>query len=81
MGNRRLLPRNRAIAIGSRAYVFVMAGPERRISGTVEGVGWGVRSEDSATILGIPIVSDSLSWVRVAKRFLCMCGLKIRRRT
>lgn len=80
MGNRRLLPRNRAIAVGTRAYVFVMAGPER-ISGTVEGVGWGVRSDDSATILGIPIVSNSLSWVGVAKRFPCMCGLKIRRRT
>ncbi|OKP72998.1 multidrug transporter subunit MdtN [Ensifer adhaerens] len=59
----------KAIAIGSRADVFVMADPERRISGTVEGVGWGVRSEDSATILGIPIVSNSLNWVRVAKRF------------
>ncbi|OCP02722.1 MULTISPECIES: multidrug transporter subunit MdtN [unclassified Ensifer] len=59
----------KAIGVGSRADVFVMADPERRISGTVVGVGWGVRSEESATILGIPIVSNSLNWVKVAKRF------------
>ena len=58
-----------AIAIGAEAEVFVMADPERPIRGTVTGLGWGVRSEDAATILGLPIVSSSLNWVKVAKRF------------
>lgn len=58
-----------AIKVGNTADVFVMADSARRIKGTISGVGWGVRSDESATILGIPIVSSSLNWVRVAKRF------------
>lgn len=58
-----------AIKVGSDADVFVMADSARRIRGKVSGIGWGVRSDESATILGIPIVSNSLNWVRVAKRF------------
>jgi len=58
-----------AIRLGSAADVFVMADRSQRISGEVESIGWGVRSEESANILGLPIVSSSLNWVRVAKRF------------
>lgn len=57
------------IGIGDPAEVFVMAGSATPIAGTVAAIGWGVRSEDSATILGLPIVSNSLNWVKVAKRF------------
>jgi len=58
-----------AIRLGSRADVFVMADRSRRIEGIVESIGWGVRSEESANILGLPVVSSSLNWVKVAKRF------------
>jgi len=58
-----------AIRLGSRADVFVMADRSRRIQGEVESIGWGVRSGESANILGLPIVSSSLNWVKVAKRF------------
>jgi len=58
-----------AIRLGSAADVFVMADRSQRITGEVESIGWGVRSEESANILGLPIVSSSLNWVRVAKRF------------
>ena len=58
-----------AIRIGNAADVFVMADSTRRIKGTISSLGWGVRSDEAATILGIPIVSSSLNWVRVAKRF------------
>jgi membrane fusion protein, multidrug efflux system len=58
-----------AIRIGDAAEVFVMADADRPIKGTVSGIGWGVRSEDAANILGLPIVSSSLNWVKVAKRF------------
>ncbi|WP_137152043.1 multidrug transporter subunit MdtN [Devosia sp. FKR38] len=57
------------IAIGDTAEVFVMAESGQPISGTVSAIGWGVRSADAATILGLPIVSNSLNWVKVAKRF------------
>lgn len=58
-----------SIVIGSEAQVFVMADSRNPIRGTVSAIGWGVRSEDSATILGLPLVSNSLNWVKVAKRF------------
>lgn len=58
-----------SIAIGTAADVFVMAAPGKPIRGTVESIGWGVRSEDALNVLGLPVVSNSLNWVRVAKRF------------
>ncbi len=58
-----------AIHIGDTTEVFVMAAPEKPLAGTVAAIGWGVRSEEAATILGLPLVSSSLNWVRVAKRF------------
>lgn len=58
-----------SITIGDSAQVFVMADADNPIAGTVSAIGWGVRSEDSATILGLPLVSNSLNWVKVAKRF------------
>ncbi len=57
------------IALGDAAEVFVMADTRQPIRGTVVAIGWGVRSADAATILGLPIVSNSLNWVKVAKRF------------
>ena len=57
------------ISIGDHAQVFVMADSRTPISGQVAAIGWGVRSEDAATILGVPLVSNSLNWVKVAKRF------------
>ena len=58
-----------AIRIGDSANVFVMADPERPIPGTVISMGWGIRSEEAVTVLGLPVVSSSLNWVKVAKRF------------
>lgn len=58
-----------SIQIGDVAEVFLMAAPNRPIRGTVSAVGWGVRSTEAATVLGLPIVSNSLNWVKVAKRF------------
>jgi len=57
------------IAVGDAAEVFVMADARVPVRGTVSAIGWGVRSADAATILGLPIVSNSLNWVKVAKRF------------
>lgn len=58
-----------AIQIGDAAEVFLMSSSRTPIKGTVSGIGWGVRSSDAATILGMPTVANSLNWVKVAKRF------------
>lgn len=57
------------ITIGSEAEVFVMADRNRLIRGSVRAIGWGVRSDDSLNLFGIPIIARSLNWVRVAKRY------------
>lgn len=57
------------IAVGDTAEVFVMTDSRQPVSGTVAAIGWGVRSADAANLLGLPIVSNSLNWVKVAKRF------------
>ena len=58
-----------AIKIGAPANVYLMSDRKRVIRGEVEGVGWGVRSDESANLLGLPFVSRSLNWVRVARRY------------
>jgi membrane fusion protein, multidrug efflux system len=57
------------IAVGNAADVYVMSDPNRRLTGQVVSIGWGVRSQESATVLGMPVISNSLNWVKVAKRF------------
>jgi len=63
------------IRTGDKAYVFVMSDRRRLIRGVVEGVGWGVRSDETANVLGLPFVARSLNWVRVAQRYPVTVGL------
>ncbi|MBB1200620.1 multidrug transporter subunit MdtN [Enterobacteriaceae bacterium 89] len=58
------------IVIGRCADVYVMANSKILISGTVEGIGWGVSSEDLVNIpRSLPYVPKSLNWVRVVQRY------------
>jgi membrane fusion protein, multidrug efflux system len=54
---------------GQRATVYVMAQPSRVLRGEVDTLGWGVASDVSATIGGLPHVESTLNWVRIAARF------------
>jgi len=54
---------------GQRATVYVMAQPSRPVPGKVDSLGWGVASDVSATIGGLPHVERTLNWVRIAARF------------
>ena len=54
---------------GQRAIVYVMAQPSRPLRGQVDSLGWGVASDVSATIGGLPHVERTLNWVRIAARF------------
>lgn len=58
-----------AIRLGARADVYVMGDRSRVLHGVVEGIGAGVRSDSTANLLGLPFVSRSLEWVRVARRY------------
>ena len=54
---------------GQRATVYVMSQPSLALGGQVESLGWGVASNVSATIGGLPHVERTLNWVRIAARF------------
>lgn len=59
-----------AIEVGDCARVYALADRSIPISGRVEGIGWGVVSEDLLNLpRGLPYVPKSLNWVRIAQRF------------
>lgn len=58
------------IAPGDCALVYVLADRSRPVTGRVEGIGWGVVSEDLVNLpRGVPYVPKSLNWVRIVQRF------------
>jgi multidrug efflux system membrane fusion protein len=58
------------INAGRPAQVYLLSDPSRRYRGTVESIGYGVFPDDGgAEAGGLPRVSRSINWVRVAQRF------------
>jgi len=58
------------IKVGSCAHVRILADSSVVVKGTVEGIGWGVSSEDLISIpRNLPYVPKNLNWVRIAQRF------------
>jgi len=59
-----------AIKVGDCASVYALADRSKILKGKVEGIGWGVVSEDIVNLpRGLPYVPKSLNWVRIAQRF------------
>ena len=60
----------RHIQPGQPAIVYLPAYPGERFEGRVQGIGWGIQQEDGATgPEGLPSVSPTVDWVRMAQRF------------
>lgn len=58
------------VKIGDCATVYVMQDRNKAMRGRVQGIGWGVISEDQLNIpRSLPYVPKSLNWVRVEQRF------------
>ncbi len=58
------------IAVGNCATVFALADRTLALRGRVEGIGWGVASEELINLpRKMPIVPKTLDWVRIAQRF------------
>lgn len=58
------------IQIGDCATVYALADRSVALKGKVQGIGWGVLSEDLVNLpRGLPYVPKSLNWVRIAQRF------------
>ena len=58
------------IAVGRCATTYAMADRSVAIPGVVEGIGWGVSSDEMLPIpRNLPYVPKTLNWVRVSQRF------------
>jgi len=58
------------IEVGNCATVYALADRTISIRGRVEGIGWGVTSQEVINLpRKMPIVPKTLDWVRVAQRF------------
>jgi len=54
---------------GALATIYVMSHPEQALQGRVESIGWGVTTEDATLDTGLPSITKTLNWVRLAQRF------------
>jgi multidrug efflux system membrane fusion protein len=58
------------IVNNSKVNVYLMSNTRRNFSGVVDSIGYGVYPDDGGAIQeGLPSVSRSINWVRVAQRF------------
>jgi multidrug efflux system membrane fusion protein len=54
---------------GMTAEVFILAYPNKRFRGRVQGVGWALYQQNGASVEGLPQVETTLNWVRLSQRF------------
>src|SRR6204780_3624076 len=54
---------------GMTADLFILAYPNKRFRGHVQGVGWALYQQNGATVDGLPQTEPTLNWVRLAQRF------------
>ena len=54
---------------GMTAEVFILAYPNKRFRGRVQGLGWALYQQNGATVEGLPQIDPTLNWVRLAQRF------------
>jgi len=57
------------IRLGSPVDVYLMGHPDRKFSGVVESIGYGVFPEDGAVANGLPNIDRTLNWVHLSSRF------------
>lgn len=57
------------IHIGSSVDVYVMGHPDRKFSGHVESIGFGILPEDGKVAEGLPNIDRTLNWVHLSARF------------
>ena len=55
--------------VGMPATVRVMLDPEREFEGVVESIAWGVQGQEVFDLIQLPLVRNTLDWVRLAQRF------------
>lgn len=59
----------RNIRIGSPVDVYLLGHPEKKFTGLVESIGYGVLPEDARVVSGLPDIERTLNWVHLSTRF------------
>ena len=59
----------RSIRVGSPVDVYLLGHPEKRFTGLVESIGYGVFPEDGSVVEGLPNIERTLNWVHLSSRF------------
>ena len=59
----------KTIHIGSHVDVYLMGHPDRKFSGVVDSIGYGVFPEDGRVSGGLPDIDRTLNWVHLSARF------------
>jgi multidrug efflux system membrane fusion protein len=54
---------------GMEVEIYLMAYPQRRLQGRIQGIGWAITDTEGPTLDPIPTTSPTLDWVRLAQRF------------
>ena len=55
---------------GSSAKIYILADSSKHFTAAVESIGYGVHPDDGGLVIaGLPRVSRSINWVRIAQRF------------
>ncbi|WP_263357289.1 biotin/lipoyl-binding protein [Acidicapsa ligni] len=57
------------IHLGSYVDVYLMGHPDRKFTGVVESIGFGVFPEDGNVAAGLPNIDRTLNWVHLSSRF------------
>lgn len=57
------------LAPGMEVEIYLMAFPEKRFKGVIQGIGWAITDIEGPTLNPIPTTSPTLDWVRLAQRF------------
>jgi multidrug efflux system membrane fusion protein len=57
------------IGIGTHVDVYLLGHPDRKFSGIVESIGYGVFPEDGKVADGLPDIERTLNWVHLSTRF------------
>jgi len=58
-----------SIRPGMEAEIYLLAYPERRFRGRVQGIAWALYQRNGASVGVLPEVRPTLNWVRLAQRF------------
>jgi multidrug efflux system membrane fusion protein len=59
----------KSIRIGDPVDVYLMGHPDRKFSGKVQSIGFGVFPEDGKVAGGLPQIERTLNWVHLSSRF------------